>query len=198
MKVRELMKRSIIWIIVFVLFLPLAASGSRNLVKKKFQWHQTHFGMKLGLNNLGTARVNGEDYETRVGLSGGFYFDFVVSVNLFWGVTIDFQDIQFFEEREAMVNLSLALKPVFYRTKAKIAYKPGVSIGLADLGHIGDLKRTQYMTLKGSFELVFFTASKYIFFGEAAVWGAPLCFNNEYGITLGPFLQARVGVMFLN
>ena len=97
-----------------------------------------------------------------------------------------------------MVNLSLALKPVYYRKKAKIAYKPGVAVGLADLGHIGDLKRTQYLTLKGSFEMVFFTESKYIFFGEAAVWGAPDCFNEEYDITLGPFLQVRVGIMLLN
>lgn len=198
MKERELMNNRFKWIIVIILFLPLAANASGNLVKKKFQWHQTHFGMKLGINNLGSARVNGEKYETRVGISGGFYFDFVVSDYLFWGVMIDFQDIQFFEEREAMVNLSLGLKPVYYRKRAKIAYKPGIAIGLADLGHIGDLKRTQYLTLKGSFEMVFFTESKYIFFGEAAIWGAPKCFNEEYDITLGPFLQVRVGIMFLN
>jgi hypothetical protein len=186
------------WLIVFILLLAPAAGASGNLVKKHFDWHQTHFGMKLGINNLGTARVNGQKYDTRVGLSGGFYFDFVATKNLFWGVMIDFQDIQFFEEREAMFNLSVGLKPVYYRKDAKIAYKPAFSIGLADLGHIGNLKRTQYLTLKGSFELVFFTESKYILFGEFGVWGAPMCFNDEYDITLGPFMQIRIGVMFLS
>jgi len=111
---------------------------------------------------------------------------------------MDLQDIQFFEEREAMFNFSIGLKPVIYNDKKKMAYKPGLAVGLADLGHIGYLKRTQYLTLKGSFEMVFFSESKYVFFGELALWGAPECFNDEYDITLGPFLQVRLGIMFLN
>lgn len=198
MKLWELMFKRLFWLVVLI-FLPLTTWGAgANLVKKNFERHRSHFGMKLGINNLGTARVDGESYETRVGLSGGFYFDFVIGKNLFWGVMMDLQDIQFFEEREAMFNFSFGFKPVIYNYKKKMAYKPGLAVGLADLGHIGYLKRTQYLTLKGSFEMVFFTESKYVFFGELALWGAPKCFNNEYDITLGPFLQVRLGIMFLN
>ena len=173
-----------------------AASG--NLVKKQYEKHRTHFGMKLGINNLGTARVDDVHYNTNVGLSGGFYFDFVVSKNLFWSLTFDFQDLQFFQEREAMLNINIGIKPAFYHKNGKIGYKPGFMVGLADLGHIGPLKRTQYVTMKCFFELIFFTEQKYVFSWELAVWGTSHCFDSEHDISLGPFFQLRAGLMFLN
>ena len=79
-----------------------------------------------------------------------------------------------------------------------MAYKPFIAVGIADLGGIGILRHTQHVTLRGVFEVVFFSQSKYVLTGELALWGTPYCFNDEYDITFGPFIQARVGFMFMN
>jgi len=193
------MKRFFLKGLVFLCLLTAVSdAAASNLVTKSYNRHRSHFNFKLGVINGGTVRFDNQSFETNIGLSGGVGFDFTVGNRMFLGVMIDMHDIQFFEEREAMLNVSLAVKPVIYKHKKKVAYKPNIAVGIADLGGIGILKHTQYMTIKAAFEVVFFAESKYVWMGEIALWGSPYCFNDEHDITLGPFIQARFGIMFMN
>jgi len=50
MKLGELMSKRFFWLVVLI-FLPLSAWGAgANLVKKNFERHRSHFGLKLGIN----------------------------------------------------------------------------------------------------------------------------------------------------
>ncbi|MFZ5979015.1 MAG: hypothetical protein ACOYVF_00130 [Candidatus Zixiibacteriota bacterium] len=187
-----------------VLFCLLALgsnAAAANLITNTYRQHRSHFFVMGGIINGGTVRFDGESFESNIGLSCGAGFDIAANNWMYVGVIFDLHDAQIFEEREAMLNLSLAFKPVIYKHKKKVAYKPNIAVGFADLGGFNDivqLEHTQYLTLKAGFEVVFFGRQKYVWTAEVGVWGSPYCFNNEYDITFGPIIQARIGVMFMN
>ena len=196
------MKRFLLHYLIFLCLLAaVSEAATGNLIKKGYDRHRSHFFAMGGVINGGTVRYNGDDFESNIGLSGGVGFDIAAGSRMYIGIACDLHDTQIFEEREAMLNVSLAIKPVIYKHREKVAYKPYFAVGIADLGGFNDiiqLEHTQYLTFKAAFEVVFFGRQKYVWTMEVGVWGSPYCFNHDYDITFGPIVQARVGVMFMN
>lgn len=186
---------------LLLFFIIGGPADARNLLKTDSRRHRSHFGIKFGLINGGTAYINGQSYSTKVALTGGVYFDIVVTPWLYSGISINLHDVQIDQFRQKMLEISYSIKPAHYSKMERSAFKPAFEVGFADLGQFGPedykFERTQYLTLKVGVEMVFFSEKNYAWTVDVVLWGSPHCFNSDLDITFGPLLIGRLGFMFL-
>jgi hypothetical protein len=179
---------------VLLCALPAHAEG-RNLLRQGYgKWHRGLFGIKAGLVHEGTVRLNGEEKATKLGLSGGVFFDVPVTAWSMLGISADVHSFQALSRGQALLDIGLAVKIPAYLKKAEMALKPGAAVGFAHLAQISYLEASDYLSLKVFFEAVFYTKKKYAWTGEFAVYYLATGGNSEYDVTWGPVVMLRGGV----
>lgn len=186
----------ILTILIFSVAQAAPASG-QNLAQKSFgKKHRGVFGAKVGILNRATYRVDGEEFETKVGWSGQVYWGVPASPQLLIVPYIEFNDIKVFSEHQWAIDVGLSLKYHIYDDKGRVSHKPGVGVGYAHLAIIGQLERTDYMTVRAFWETIFFTEGRHAWILEGVVYAAPVGGNSEVRITYGPVVQLRFGVLY--
>jgi hypothetical protein len=191
--------RTLILILTFlVLSVAMAASASgQNLARRGYgKKHRGLFGFKAGIINRTDLRVDSEDNETKIGISGQTFIDVPVTPWSMLGVSIEFHDINVWGNRQVAIDLGANLKFPVYKRKGKPTLKPGIGVGYAYLARIVDLEATDYLSLRGSLEFIFYTEGRYAWIGELAVYGWASGGNTDVGGSLGPVVLLRFGVMY--
>ena len=160
------------------------------------QVRQGGVGLKAGFLHRAKFTVNKTEYESKMGLSVGVFFDVPAYSLTMLSVAADFRDIQILDHRQWMLDLSVGLKPTIYNERSQLAVKPGVAVGFGYLADIGWLGSTTYLTLKASTEVLFLVSRKYAYVAEFVVFSAPSGGNSQYEISTSPTVSVRVGVMY--
>ncbi|MDH4157284.1 MAG: hypothetical protein OEW00_08425 [candidate division Zixibacteria bacterium] len=160
------------------------------------QVQQGGVGLKAGFLHKATFTVNKTEYDSKMGLNVGVFFDVPAYSLTMVSVAADFRDIQILDHRQWMLDLSIGLKPTIYKEKSRLAVKPGVAVGFGYLPDIAWLSSTTYLTLKASTEVLFLVTRKYAYVAEFMVFSAPVGGNRQLEISTSPTISLRLGVMY--
>jgi hypothetical protein len=195
MRRHALIPRSLIPLLLAVLFFTAPASA-QNLVQRNFgRWHRGVFGVRAGIINSTTMKVGDREYTSNVALIGGVLFDAPLTRKTTIGVTADLLDIQVFDERQKALDVGITFKYAIYREYTRMALKPGLGVGYAYLARIGYLDASGYLTLKTFLEAIFYVDRRFAWIADIDILWAPVGGNREYDVTYGPAVIARFGVV---
>lgn len=182
--------------------LMLAAATGAQETKGNFPFWQERgpirsaFGVKAGFVADGNFYLNGVEYSNKFGLDGGAFIDVRVIDKFFLSPTIDLVDVIIFQDREILLDVSLAAKYAILSKNGQAIWRPTFSIGYGRLADIGILEHSNYLTVKSSCELIFPTKRRYFFMLELGVIGLPDGGNAEYEVRANPHLFLRGGVLY--
>jgi hypothetical protein len=168
------------------------------------------FGAKVGFLAPTTASVDGRQYSTQFGMSGGIFFDKPLSRRIMLGLSVDLYNFIFkgLEDNEPYLDINIGSKYVIVAQSSDIALMPGFSIGFGYLGPIGPYRdsvdyakryrvdRTAYMTWQLDLDVLFLTRRQYALITEFAVFGTAFGRNSEVELTTNPTILLRVGFMY--
>jgi len=159
-------------------------------------------GIKAGLfsrtNIDGETTTDGENvsFRTQVGSSAQLYADFTLFSKTYLSTSFDFYYVQIVRNNQIMLEGSLGLKRMINLGFRKTRFKPGVAVGFAYLSRIGDLKSTDFVTVKGTLETHFIMTPRRTWLLELALIQSVSGGNSRYDLEFGPSLLVRVGLTF--
>lgn len=166
-------------------------------------------GLKIGLINTGMMNLTGwptpddsvavRDYEMNPvpAACGQVYFDVAVSPKLSLLFAADVYDVRFERLSERAIDVSAGFKLAFYQPRARIAWRPGASVGLGYLADIGFMRPTTYLTLKAFTELVVFPkrGQPAVVF-DLGVMAMPTGGNSTVDARVAPSVYLRAGLLY--
>ncbi len=153
------------------------------------------FGLKAGVLSGGNFKAD-RTYHTKLAVAGQVFADFPLTKKLGLVVAFDFYNIRLVTDQEAMIEVSLALKPVIEIVRAHMTIRPGAGIGFAHLSELNVFKATDYPCIKAFLEAYFPINKKKSWIVEMAVVYLPDGGNSSCDISIGPLYMLRGGLAF--
>jgi hypothetical protein len=153
-------------------------------------------GLRVGILNTGSVELGTDERNPDPGATIGVFFDVPTVSSLMSTFNIDIYDIRMDPVSERFIDVSAGFKWVFHKSRSKLAWKPGAAVGLGYLAHIGNIRPSTYLTVKGFMELMFFTGSRHAWVFNLGVVAAPAGGNENYDITVDPSLYFQVGISY--
>lgn len=126
--------------------------------------------------------------------------DFRINPKLFWSVSCDVHRMYAYSIGQYFLDAALGMKYRQYGRSSQVAFQPGVLVGYGRLAVVRSrytvyLDPTDYLTLKTTLEVIFFSRNQAAFFAELGALWAPVGGDIAHRIRIGPMALIRGGVM---
>lgn len=164
----------------------------------------SYTGVKVGYLGPGDIDLDGEQADQRSSFAAGLFFDFPFGSRMHYGVSADLLRMDWkadgsrysFEKREVLLDVGINLKLSLTAENSPIMLRPGLGVGFGALRRIDNFSGSNYLTLKGFCELIYFTPGEFDLLLDGGIWYAPSGGDNDHDIRIGPLLVLRFGIMF--
>ncbi|MEW6050043.1 MAG: hypothetical protein AB1644_03150 [Candidatus Zixiibacteriota bacterium] len=156
--------------------------------------------MRLGFLGSGTGHINSQEQSLIPGFTFGAGMDFRIRPHWYWGVGFDVHRVYPFEIGQHMLDVSLGVKYMQIGKQSKVAFRPSLFFGYGRLAVVRTIDTTylnpaDFITFKGSLEVIFFSDMAAAFFAEVGVFEAFEGWDGRNRIRFGPTALLRAGVM---
>lgn len=191
--IRALKRRPAPLILVYPALTLLILAASISAADKRIEKGGAAF--KAGMLFSTTYKLDSAEIDANDGITLGVSLELPLIKLSKLAFAIDFHDIQIFNDRQFMIDASVGIKPTIYLERSNLAFKPGVAIGFGHLAEIADLRASDYLTWKISFESMFLVKPRYSYIAEILFMGIDGQ-NDDFDISTNPTLLLRVGVIY--
>lgn len=191
------MRRPLLFLLVLISLVVPGQLRAAKITTGAPLWEKRNFfTAKLGFITFGEVRINGVKSDTDPGFTMGVAWDVGLDRRFSGGLSFDAHRIYVNNEGEYLFDVSLAAKAFFLLPRSRVALRPGVAIGFGRATEVGPIDYSSYLLVKATTEAVFFTRSRSALVGELGLMTALDGSDGPNDITLGPYVVARVGILF--
>lgn len=184
--------------VVILLAIPGFAQST---ISSAPHWNKAGFySMRLGFLSSGRAHVDGKEQNVIAGFTFGVAMDFRAKSHWYYGVSFDIHRQYLYHIGQYFIDAAATVKYMHLGSQSKVGFRPGAAVGFGRLAVVRTLDTiylnpSNFMTLKGTLEIIFFSDLKSAFFGEVGIWYAVCGREESHDLWLGPQALLRVGVM---
>lgn len=165
---------------------------------------------------MGKMDVQIVEYDPKIAVTWGVFFDIPINSSNYFSLAADFYDFEVVDASVIAIDVSLGYKASLYNSQSRVAFRPGLAVGLAYLadpglvpgGNVLDpqdsvrldppqtLGATSYLTIKLFAEAIFISNNTSTFLLDGGFFFAPVGGNHLYDVTVAPSLYLRVGIAY--
>lgn len=152
--------------------------------------------VSLGIISPSTVRLNGENEDSRIALSGGFGFEIPFRRPLALAIDADLHDLAAFEAHTRFLVLSTGFKYSFESSDQRMLIKPLTTIGI---GYVSDknmpIREKTFLILRTGVDLNLSTDSRTKWLVGGSILWFPRIWPENPTVTLSPIFMFRFGII---
>lgn len=190
-----------LFLLLTAIVLAATSVSAQSTISTAPHWNKSgFFSMRLGFLSSGRAHVDGTEQNVIPGFTFGVAMDFRVKSHWYYGVSFDIHRQYLYHIGQYFIDGAATLKYMHLGKQSKVGFRPGAAVGFGRLAAVRTidsiyLNPSNFVTLKGTLEVIFFSDLKSAFFGEVGIWYAVRGRDATHNLTVGPQAILRVGVM---
>lgn len=179
-------------------------AGSTSLTAAEDQEVFRIKSVKLGMIGSGTVEVNDQELDQKRGFSFGLAWELPFGPRFHTGLAADIMWLRWrgdslglgFDDTEALMDLHTTVKGNIDAVGERLTLRPGVGIGWGQMGRQARLNPMNFLTLRASFEVIYWLPRNRGIVLEAVYWNAPSGGDDQNDVTIGPAVLLRAGFAF--